>query len=369
MKSAIALFLSMFILSMGGIAQTLDSVPGRSIFSLGLRGHGGYFIKHSPLLNDLKESYPWGFEADMAWRLTEDNAYQHCNCFPRVGVSINYFNYNNPAVLGSSYSVSGYVEPMFFLPRRFSFSLRIGLVGIAFMDRPYDKESNPDNLAYGVHYAFPLVLGFSFNYHVNPRWNIRLGGNFNHMSNGGINHPNLGLNFATAHLGIDYSFEPIHLANQGKMGRPKPEKKNRLEVDIGNSMKNVDKGSSKHFWILNTNVQYSRWFYRSSAITVGANFEMDNSRKEHILRSEDPLRSHLRLSFSLGHEFWLGKLLIGQHVGVYVFDQFRVNLPVYHRHEVTYQILPYLYVSIGAKIHLAAADYTDIKIGYNFNWK
>ncbi len=351
-------------------AQPIDSIPQKKhIFSLGLRVHGGYFLKHSSALHPIKNSYPWGFEADIAWQLTGEKAYAFCSCYPRVGVSVNYFNFDNGAVLGSAYYAIAYVEPVFFIPKRFNLSFRIALVGFAFMDRPYDEETNPNNLAYSTYYAFPIALGIGFNYRVNPQWNIRLGANYNHISNGGIKNPNKGLNYPSAHLGFDYSFTPVQLQARGKIRRPPPEKKNRIELDIGNSLKNADPGNPAQFWILNTNLQYSRWLHRSTAIAVGSYFEMDNSRRVRILKSDDPGRSHLRLSFSVGHEFWLGKVQFGQHIGIYAFDDFPVDEMWFHRHELTFQILPYLYASFGLKAHLQVADYLDIKIGYNFNWK
>lgn len=345
-----------------------DSTRGKNIFSIGIRGHGGYFLKHSATLNPLKESYPFGFEADLAWQLTGKKAYAFCSCYPRVGVSVNYMNFDNGPVLGSAYYALAYVEPVFFVPKRFNLSFRIALVGLAFMDRPYDEDSNPANLAYSTYVAFPMALGIGFNYRIDKHWNIRLGGNYNHISNGGIKNPNKGLNWPTAHLGVDYSISPVELKSRGKVRRPPPEKKNRMELDFGNSLKNADPGNPAQFWILATNLQYSRWLHRSTAIAVGTLFEMDNSRMVRIRHSEDPNRSHLRLSFSVGHEFWLGKIQFGQHVGVYAFDQFPVDQIWYHRHELTFQILPYLYASFGLKAHNQVADYLDLKIGTNLNW-
>lgn len=345
-----------------------DTLKKKKIFSIGLRGHGGYFLKHSSSLNPIRDSYPFGFEADFAWQLTTQKAYAYCSCYPRVGLSVNYMNFDNGPVLGSAYYALAYVEPVFFVPKRFNLSFRIALVGVAFMDRPYDEETNPANLAYSTYVAFPLSLGIGFNYRVDKHWNIRLGGNYNHISNGGIKNPNKGLNWPTGHLGVDYSFSPVDLKNRGKVRRPPPEKKNRMELDIGNSLKNASPSDPAQFWILNANVQYSRWLHRSTAIAVGSMFEMDNSRRVRINRSDDRGRSHLRLSFSVGHEFWLGKVQFGQHVGVYAFDEFPVDEIWFHRHELTFQILPYLYASFGLKAHLQVADYLDLKIGTNLNW-
>jgi hypothetical protein len=367
MRAALVVVLLIYSTVSAG-QSVVDTTKGRNIFSLGLRTHAGYFLKHSSSLGPIKDSYPWGFEADLAWQMTSDKAYSYCSCYPRVGVSVVYMNFDNGPVLGSAYYALAYVEPVFFVPKRFNLSFRIALVGVAFMDRPYNEVSNPNNQAYSTHVAFPLALGVGFNYRIDPHWNIRLGGNFNHISNGGVKNPNAGLNWPTAHLGFDYSFKPVELKGKGRVRRPPPEKKNRMELDIGNSLKNPTPREPNLSWILNTNLQYSRWLHRSTAIAVGTYFEMDNSRRVKIRRSDDPTRSHLRLSFSVGHEFWLGKVQFGQHIGVYAFDDFPVDQIWFHRHELTFQILPYLYASFGLKAHNQVADYLDLKIGTNLNW-
>lgn len=345
---------------------TPDSLR-KSAFSFGLRGHLGYLLKHSSEF-EFKQSYPFGVEADMGWQLITEKAYRFCSCYPRVGLAVNYFNFDNGPVLGSAYYTYGYVEPVFFVPRRFNLSFRIGLVGLAFMDRPHDEETNPTNLAYSTYVAFPLILGMGFNLRVNDRWNIRLAANYNHISNGGISNPNKGLNYPTVNLGADYTFRPVAMRARGKMRRPPPEKKNRLELDIGNALKNASTVSPAQFWVLNVSAQYARWFSRSSAVAGGFTWEMDNARRVQILSSDDPSRSHHRASFYVGHEFWLGKIQFGQYIGVYAFDDFPDIAMWYHRHELSFHITPWLFISAGLKAHHQVADYLDLKLGYALGW-
>lgn len=348
-------------------AQSSADTVKKSAFSLGLRGHVGYLLKHSSEF-EFRQSYPWGLEADFGWQLVSDKAYRFCSCYPRVGFAVNYINFDNGPVLGSAYYTYAYVEPVFFVPRKFNLSFRFGLLGVAFMDRPYDEQSNPRNLAYSTYVAFPLVLGIGFNYRVNQHWNIRLSGNYNHISNGGIRNPNKGLNYPTVSLGAEYTFRPVEMPSRGKLRRPPPVKKNRVEFDIGNALKNADAKSSAQFWVLNMSVQYARWFHRSSAVAGGFTWEMDNARRVRILKSDNPTRDHNRLSFYIGHEFWLGKVQFGQYVGVYAKDEFPEVASWYHRHELSFHITPWLYVSAGLKAHNQVADFLDLKVGYAFGW-
>jgi len=350
-----------------GMAQEADSTR-RSVFSVGLRGHYGFLLKHTSAF-EFRQSYPWGVEVDLAWQLITDKAYRFCSCYPRVGVTVNYFNFDNGPVLGSAYYTYAYVEPVFFVPRRFNLSFRLGLVGLSVQDRPYDELTNPQNQAYSTYVAFPLMLGVGFNYRVTDHWNIRIGGNYNHISNGGIRNPNKGLNYPTAHIGTEYTIRPEKLASRGRMRRPPPEKKNRIELDIGNALKNASAKSPAQFWVLNVSLQYARWFHRSSAVAGGFTWEHDLSRRVRILQSEDPTLNHQRMSFYVGHEFWLGKVQFGQYVGVYAFDEYPEIAGWYHRHELTFHVLPFLYVSAGLKAHNQVADFLDLKVGYAFGWK
>jgi len=364
---AVLMVLALFAYAGSAMAQVQPDSLRKSVFSFGLRGHYGYLLKHSADF-EFKQSYPWGLEGDFSWQLATDKAYRFCSCYPRVGFAANYFNFDNGPVLGSAYYVYGYVEPVFFVPRRFNLSFRIGLVGVALLDRPYDETDNPYNLAYSSYVAFPLMLGIGFNYRITDHLAVRLAGNYNHISNGGISNPNKGLNYPTVNVGLDYTFRPLKLAARGKLRRPPPEKRNRLELDIGNALKNADAKSPAQFWVLNVNLQYARWFHRSSAVAGGFTWEMDNSKRMRILRSDDPTRDHNRLSFYVGHEFWLGKVQFGQYIGVYAFDDFPEIAGWYHRHELSFHITPWLFVSAGLKAHNQVADYLDLKVGYAFNW-
>lgn len=340
----------------------------KNIFGVGVQYHYGFLLKHAKELDPLGDLYPQGLELTFAWQLTSNAAYEYCSCYPKVGLSFNYFDYRSPEVLGSSQYLNLYVEPVFFIPHRFNLSFKIALVGIGYLNRPYDPESNPTNLAYSTNFAFPLALALKFNYRLNPFWNVHVASNYNHLSNGGIRSPNKGLNYPSISIGVDRTFSPVELSNNGKMRRPPPERKNRMELEMGNALKNAGPGDRSQFWVWNVNAQVARWIARSSALNAGILYENDGSRAVRIDRSEQPDSDHQRLSLQVGHEFWLGKVQFGQYIGVYVYDDLPGNDSWYHRWELDFQVFRWLYVGFGIKAHRHVADYIDLKIGYNHSW-
>jgi hypothetical protein len=54
-----------------------------------------------------------------------------------------------------------------------------------------------------------VLLSAGINYRFSDKFNIRLSGSFNHISNGGVKYPNLRINFSALGLGLDYRFNPM----------------------------------------------------------------------------------------------------------------------------------------------------------------
>ena len=81
------------------------------------------------------------------------------------------------------------------------------------------------------------------------------------------------------------------------MRRLPPDHRHRLEIDIGNSLKNADPKDPTQFWIWNVNLQYGQWIGRSSSLNAGVLFENDNSRAIRIENSDDPSQVHQRADY------------------------------------------------------------------------
>lgn len=102
----------------------------------------------------------------MVWHYTTRNAWETCHCYPRLGVALTIWDYDNPEILG--YGVTGlfFVEPVFGASKRVSFSIRAG-VGLSYQTKPYDIESNSNNMSYSTYVAFPLQLGGNMHVRLN----------------------------------------------------------------------------------------------------------------------------------------------------------------------------------------------------------
>ncbi len=183
------------------------------VFQAGLKVHHGSIIIHSRSVRAIEDSYPWGVEFNLTWHNLSQKAWESCNCYPKVGLSIGLWDFDNPDVLGQALAGIFYLEPVFGAQNRLSFSVWAGF-GLFYKNNPHDPEDNPDNLSYSTHLAFPLQLGGNVHWRLNDQWQLDGTAVFNHISNGGIKEPNKGVNWPTMALGASYYLQPVVSRNE-----------------------------------------------------------------------------------------------------------------------------------------------------------
>jgi hypothetical protein len=163
-----------------------------SYLNMGVQAHYGFIMIHSEEVRPIEDSYPFGLGVEFLKTNGSARSWDQCKCFPSLGVSLTYWNLDNPDVLGYAVSSIFFLEPEFAIWKKLHFSFRFGL-GLSYLSNPYDSISNPDNLSYSTHLAFPVQASLYLNYAPNNRWKIRLGAEYNHISNGGLKNPTRGL--------------------------------------------------------------------------------------------------------------------------------------------------------------------------------
>jgi len=171
---------------------------------IGGRFHRGFIIPHSEAIKDIAYSKPWGIEWNVSKHINSQAAWNECSCYPRIGISAAYFNFDNPSVLGNAYWLTPYIEPMLGAHRKLFFSFRLG-AGLAYLDNVYHPIRNPNNLFYSLPVSFSLLANTALNVRATSRFLLRLLANYHHLSNGGMQLPNKGINFSTFSVGIDYT--------------------------------------------------------------------------------------------------------------------------------------------------------------------
>jgi hypothetical protein len=357
------LFVLCYHLSFG---QEDENVSKKNPSFIGFSIDYGYILQHTSSLEEIGDAYPSGFSVDWSRFLLQKKAWDFCNCFPKLGVEMSYWNFGENNILGHGIAAIGYTEPYFRTKKQLNMFFRVGLGGV-YLTKPFDEVTNPLNDTYSTNLSFVLMAGLGVSYRITDHWNLRLMAKYNHTSNGGINTPNRGINFPTLSLGVTKSFSAFAFPSYEKIGkREPPSDKTRISVSHFSGWSNTSAGGKDKFYVFGFSGKYSRWIGGRSAITGGTEIILDYSRRELVKEIGDG-EEFIMAGALIGHEFWLGKVTFGQQLGIYYYNDFNIHDKLYQRYSLTYNFSKEFYAGFGLKAHRHVADFFDLRLGYRLN--
>ncbi len=344
-------------------AQEMDSL--KHTYFVGIKTHTGFIIPHSTEIINVSGSRPIGFQLDVSRINQSKSAWSKCNCYSLVGLSAAYFNYQNPDVLGSSYNLVAYMEPMLTYRPRLNFRFRAG-AGLSYLSEIYDSGTNPTNLFFSSTFSGFLMVGFSAHYKIMKHWNANLGIHYNHISNGGLQQPNKGMNFPTLNLGAEYNINPVDI-------RPQPYKATvdrtvRGYLGAFGNMRTVeatDTEPTENKWQLGIHGGIMKRFTTTNAWLAGGEFSHDASIKEQGERTGEIVSPWL-FSLLIGHQFCFGRFGFSQQIGHYTYRDYEFRTDFFQRYAITYLIAMKMSVGISLKAHAQEAEQMDVRAGYIF---
>jgi hypothetical protein len=353
-----------FLRVMSGFAQN-ETLPENNPWLFGVRPHYGFIILHSQDLYAVKDSYPFGIELTAAKHLNSQNTWNECNCYPKIGASVVYFDYDSKRILGQGITTYGFVEPVLFARKKFHIGIRGGL-GFSYLNRPHHATHNPENQSYSTYFSFFLPLHVLLHYRVNPHVNLQVGANYNHHSNGGIKVPNKGINFPTASVGVEYAPKAMHFENRlkDKVHR----KKQRFDISLYGTQKGYSTTDFTKYPLWGWMLSYSKQVSKINALKIEFDYLTDlhlhEQMKQNVISGSDPRR----IAVLGGHEFLLGRFIFSQALGVYVHDPSKRNDPVFQRWALSTFLSERLQAECYLKAHRHVADFVAIRVAYSL-WK
>ncbi|WP_291862152.1 acyloxyacyl hydrolase [Marinilabilia sp.] len=315
---------------------------------------GGKLQIHSSKIDHFRGVQPYGAGLDFSWKFVSSNAYALCRCYPSMGISLNYWNFG-AAALGNGVSALFYVEPVLFSFFGTDVAIRSGL-GVTYLDNPHDELRNPDNIVYSTSIAFPLMAGISLDYPVSEKWSLRLVANFQHISNGGTNQPNLGLNYTTLGMGVARKLDLQDLPPPPEIDSydaSKNEKGIALRFIAG--LKEPEESESKAA-VLGLTAEYYSQFARINGWSAGMMGEWDSSR------AGSSLTHNGRLSAIAGHHFLLGRFDFGQTAGLYLMRGHSTHSLWFQYYTLDFGLNQLIHVGVGLKAHGKVAEFLGVRL-------
>ncbi len=364
-KSRWLIIMIAFVCFTPAFAQTDSSGTKikEEVFSIGLGVQHGFIFAHSEAVQNTKGARPTGVEAILSWQRTDSAIWNLCNCYPRKGLLLSYYDYDTK-ILGKSITAAYFLEPTYKINNRTFFSFR-GAGGISYLTNPFDSIKNPANQSYSTTMSVYLLVGVGVWYKLNESWWLNSSANYQHESNGGMKEPNKGINWPTAGIAISYQPKAVNYFT-GIRSSEKFWKNNKIRWDaalFGVARRTQTESGSSRKALVGFSAIASKQVGRINAITAGTEIYRD-AKLSYRLKSDSIDASSIKAGLLAGHEFLLGKFIFSQQLGVYVFDQTPYYDRLYHRWGLIYNISYKIGAGINLKVHKQVAEFADLRFIY-----
>jgi hypothetical protein len=339
----------------------------------------GYMIPHAKEVMNVRGTNPRGIELDYYSHLNNDEVWLDCECYPRLGAFVSFYDFDITDILG--YGFSGGINFTYFfgLPSDYNFHIK-GKAGFAYLTKPFDKVTHPQNMSYSTHFNYLLSAGTGITIKLLDRLELQVEGSMNHQSNAALLEPNGGINYWALSSSINYLLESVNFKARKVYFDPylNQPKKTRWDLSFSwgiSSMPYPEPGQVPMYGLtINRSIQV----YRIMALLFGAELER-NGRAVELFRRYRPDEHVNPYRFSLlgGVEFLMGRTLFSVQFGGYLFIPFRhfvaKDFPprtfedrTYQRWGLVYNIFDNIYAGLNFKSYRNSADHLSLRITYSF---
>lgn len=352
-----------FTLSIGFLfLQFLSIAQEKNTLGLEYSARFGFLLAHRPTMKHLPKQPAYGGEISFFFQTHGATEYSRKYNHPKFGLTLIGTTMGNQRILGNEYGILTFGDFPLVRAKHNELSGTFG-IGLTYLSKKYNPDSNPKNTAVGSHLNAFINLGIKYRYYFQKNIYFYLGINFTHSSNGSTQLPNLGINLVQFNFGFGQQFRQTTLPTATKEIEKDTRWKytvfgvvsGKHEYPIGGNFHPVGNLSfivSKRFTELSGIEFYADGFYNSSLL----DFDRPGMKATNIFQA----------GIFTAYNLYIRKIRVYVGIGGYVYDKFLVNGRFYHRMGIKYQINKHLVAGLGIKSHWARADYIEYGFGYTF---
>lgn len=358
-------------------SQTTDSLPlsynkskTSSITSNKLVGASfltGYMISHAREVFNLRGANPRGYEFNFNWHLNNDQVWNDCHCYPRIGAFISFYDFDLTDILG--YGIAGGINFAYFfgLPDNFNFHIK-GKAGVGYLTKPFDKTNHPENMVYSTHFNYLLSIGAGITLKPYEQIEFQIDGSMNHQSNAALLEPNGGINYWALAVSTNYYLDKpdfyVRKIPDTYLTNPK---KTRWDLSFSWGISSMPYPMPGQVPMYGVTFARSLQTWRFIAFNFGTEFER-NGRAVEITRRLSPGSEvdPIRVSVLSGIEFLMGNVIFSIQTGVYIYRPFKDCSDIYQRWGLVYNLYKGIYSGLNFKSYLNCADHLSARITFSF---
>ena len=365
------IFISIYLfISFYQIATASDNNIEKSTeyeWKIGGLFHKGKAFQHSPLLAPIIERQATGgeiFLSKQTYGLHSWNAFFN---YPEYGVSYTFFDLGCPTYVGNVQCLYPYLKFHFFNNRsRLNLNFRTG-AGIAYVEKIYNKETNPFNHAFSTHLNIILNAQLQGVYRLNDTWSLLAGAGILHFSNGAYRMPNLGLNTFSVFTGISQSFGKKKQFTPSVNTINEKNKNWDCSVFLLGGIKEIQPIGGKTYFAGDFNVEVTKKHLQYTRFGLSLDITYDASEQDRMFFQRKPAVSRLettRIGISGGYVWLFGDFSLNIFFGTYLHDQNTLYSKIYQRSSLRYPLSNRLTLSLAFRNNKAKADFIGLGLGY-----
>ncbi|HEY9341708.1 MAG TPA: acyloxyacyl hydrolase [Hanamia sp.] len=355
---SILFLLFLFCIKKSGAQITASPEKKITHYTLSARPTLGFVFAHDVQVSNTEGTFITAAEVKLNRTRLDAEAKRYHSGYFNSGFSLAYFHFSKP-FLGYGIFGSYFIEPYFINNKKVTLG-PVAKIGLSYNSNPYHELYNNQNFSYSSHINPYLSLGLSATLKMSKKYRLDAGVNFNHISNGALRHPNYGMNFPTASLGLEYDLNIYKTMDI----IPSPEFKWRFDVISFGSYKSIALDKKHFYWVYGLALQANRkagWYH---SFNLGAEWVADLGKKKEFEINGRPDTDYNRFGVLAGHEFLFKKFNFSQQLGLFVYNRDPDLGLIYHRWGLNYKMNPHWMIGCNLSAHRITADFLDIRLVY-----
>lgn len=311
----------------------------------------------------MSEGPTTSFDLSFIKETTGKNDWEIAYNYPSFGISLFYSTLANDAVFGREFAVVPFFKINLFRKGKFKLYNQTGL-GYGYVSKTFDLEDNFQNVAVGSHSNFHFNVRMGAEFLTLQNTSINTGIALDHFSNANTSEPNLGLNYLSCFLALNFHLGTRDEKVVAELSPNEKKVENELIYNIGG--KHARSLSSKYYLTSSLSFEKRKSYFRALHLGVGADLFYDSSVEDQLKKTDKNYQSHYRIQtgIHISQTILYHRFSLTLQEGIYLGLVERVdNYVMYNRGIMKYWVTDQFSVRLSMKSHLHILDYPEIGIG------
>ncbi len=337
----------------------------------------GKVYKHETKFTLPIPSLTTGLDINLVQRTYGKKAWEKCRRYPTIGLGLCYINYGIDSIYGRCFGMYPNLIVPLITRKNLEWTVRMG-DGIGYVTKTFRRVAPVDtiNIAIGSHINDFVMFMTDLRYHINQHWDMQLGANITHISDGSYHKPNLGINMIGTHIGVRYSPVTSKPAPIACLSDPL---KNRwlVQVRLGMSLISSYTPGGPLYPVYIASGYVSRRWLSKNKFFGGIDYSYHDNiyawlRNNELVPGHEAQNSYKSALFA-GNEFLIGRVGVVLQAGVYLKQAYIKLDPVYEKIGGNYYFvlkeygpIKEFFISAFVKTDLTVAEFGELGFGFGF---